>query len=124
LSQCEISAFARRREAPAGGCGGAGEGTRAYGHNQFGALANGIMLTVLELVVLLAILRPWSYDRSWGRSLVAALLLLPVTAFSMLMTMHAGGIITLHFLWTLAALIGVTIAFVAGVVSRYRGLTR
>jgi hypothetical protein len=44
------------------------EGTDRYGHNHDGALTDGVAFTVIELAVLLAILRPWSYDRSWGRS--------------------------------------------------------
>jgi hypothetical protein len=99
------------------------EGTDRYGHNHDGALTDGVVFTVIELAVLLAILRPWSYDRSWGRSLVATMLLLPVTAFSMLMSMHAGGIIALHFTWLFLALVGVAIAFLVSAISKYRGIT-
>jgi hypothetical protein len=97
------------------------EGTDRYGHNHDGALADGVVFTVIELAVLLAILRPWSYDRSWGRSLAATVLLLPMTALSMLMSMHAGGIIGLHFTWLLLALVGEGIAFLVSAISRYRG---
>jgi len=83
-------------------------GTGAYGHNYEGALVHGLGLTLLELAVLYAILRPWSYRQSWARSALALLLFLPWTAFSMLMTMHAGGVIVLHFLW----LAGVIVALV------------
>lgn len=74
-------------------------GTQAYGHNHEGALVQGLVFTAIELVVLLALLRPWSYDRAWGRALVTLLLLAPWTLFAMMMTMHAGGVLVLHFLW-------------------------
>ncbi len=74
-------------------------GTRAYGHNHEGALVQGLVFSAIELLALLALLRPWSYDRAWGRALVTLLLLAPWTLFSMMMTMHAGGVFVLHFLW-------------------------
>ena len=82
------------------------EGTRRYGHNSDDALANGLVLTFLELAAFVAILRPWSYDRSWRRALVAVVLLAPWTTLSMVMTMHAGGIAFVHFAWTFVVLVG------------------
>lgn len=70
-----------------------------YGHNGEGALVRGLVLVAIELVVLLAILRPWSYHRSWGRALAAAIALAPWTLLSTVLTMHAGGVISLHALW-------------------------
>src|SRR6185503_9781909 len=63
------------------------EGTDRYGHNGEGALGEILVLSLVELAVLLAILRPWSYDRSWGRSLVATVLLLPWAMLSMVFSM-------------------------------------
>ncbi len=74
-------------------------GTSGYGHNHQGALAQGLVLTLVELVFVYAILRPPSYDRSWARALGAFLLLLPWTGVWMVLTMHTGGVITIHFLW-------------------------
>ncbi|MEZ4452543.1 MAG: hypothetical protein R3B09_23970 [Nannocystaceae bacterium] len=74
-------------------------GTAAYGHNHEGALLEGLVWTFTEMVILYAILRPWSYQRSWGRSLAALALLAPWTALSMVLTMHAGGVVVTHFLW-------------------------
>jgi hypothetical protein len=80
------------------------EGIASYGHNHQGALWQTMLITLLELAVLYAILRPWSYRRSWGRAVAALALFLPVAAFSMLMTMHAGGILSIHFFWLVAVL--------------------
>jgi hypothetical protein len=75
------------------------QGTSAYGHNHQGALLHGLGLTLIELGVVYMALRPWSYHRSWARSAGALVICLPWTAFSMFMTMHAGGVIALHFFW-------------------------
>lgn len=74
-------------------------GTEAYGHNHEGALLQGVIWTFTELVIVSAILRPWTYRRSWGRALGALALLVPWTGLALLMTMHAGGIVALHALW-------------------------
>ena len=73
--------------------------------------------------MLLAILRPWSYDRSWGRALVAWILLAPWNALSMIMSMHQGGIIVLHWMWLCLLLLGIGITFLWSAIARYRGLT-
>jgi len=75
------------------------EGASRYGHNHDGALTAGLSLTLVELFVVYAILRPSSYQRSWIRSVVALVVFVPWTACSVLMTMHAGGVIGLHCLW-------------------------
>jgi hypothetical protein len=95
-------------------------GTDRYGHNHESALVDGLVGTLIELAVLIAILRPWSYDRSWGRSLVAAALLAPWTAISMVLSMHQGGIVALHFMWVFFALVGVFVAFLVSASSVYR----
>jgi hypothetical protein len=99
-------------------------GSDVYGHNHEGALVEGLVLTLIELAVLTAILRPWSYDRSWGRSLVAAALLVPWAAISMIGSMHQGSIRVLHFTWVFVALVGIFIAFLVSVFSVYRALPR
>ena len=75
--------------------------TAVYGHNQDGALFQGMLWSTLELAVLYVILRPWSFRVSWGRALLALLLLLPWTAVSAMAVMHAGGVFVLHALWLL-----------------------
>ena len=99
------------------------EGTDAYGHNSEDALANGLVLTFFELAILVAILRPWSYDRSWGRASIALALLLPWTLLWMLGAMHAGGVFGLHWMWLALLVVGLTVTVLVSLVSTYRGLT-
>jgi hypothetical protein len=95
-----------------------------YGHNHEGALTDGLVMTSVELVVLVAILRPWSYDRSWVRSLVATVLLAPWTMLSMMMSMHAGGIVFIHLFWIFLVLVGLSVTFLVSAISHYRSIGR
>ena len=70
-------------------------GTATYGRNAVGEFERNIIRTVLELVILYLILRPWSYHHSWERPLVALSLLLPWTCLH-LINMHVGGVTTIH----------------------------
>jgi hypothetical protein len=89
-------------------------GTAAYGHNGEGGLSFGLALTGVEALVLLVALRPWSYTaRSWARPLVTLGAALPWTLLSALLTMHAGGIIAIHLLWLLAAVVALAALTVA-----------
>jgi hypothetical protein len=54
-----------------------------------------------EMLLLYAVLRPWSYRRSWGRAGLAALLLLPWVLFNLLF-LHQGPAMGMHTLWLLA----------------------
>jgi len=76
-----------------------------HGHHAPGMLWQWILISLGELIIMLTILRPWSYHRSWGRALSAALLLLPWTLLSLLWVMHAGPLFLIHFLWVLALLL-------------------
>ena len=76
-------------------------GTLAYGHNHDGALEMGLGLVTVELLVLLVILRPWSYNRNWERTLLALALLAPCVLTSGVLCLHAGGILIIHLLWVL-----------------------
>ncbi len=94
-------------------------GTEAYFHNHEAALVHGLSLTLLEATAVLLILRPWSYRRSWGRSLSAVIVVLPWTAFWGMSLMHAGGIVVIHFVWLVALLAVTSIAAVwSGVAAR------
>ena len=89
-------------------------GAARYGHNHSGALGEGLAACFIELVLLVALLRPWSFDRSWGRALGALALTLPWTVFSMVITMHAGGIVAIHFLWLCFVVVLLLAALVMG----------
>jgi len=87
--------------------------TAAYGHNQEGALFQGVLWSTMELAVLYVILRPWSFRASWGRVLLALLLFLPWTSVSVMAVMHSGGVFVLHVFWLLVvsfSLIAVALA--------------
>lgn len=77
------------------------QGTARYGHNPEGGLRVGLIAIAIELVLAAAIVRPWSRP-AVGRSVVGLLLAAPWAVLSMMMTMHAGGIVAIHFLWTVA----------------------
>jgi hypothetical protein len=77
------------------------EEARQYGHNHEGALRDGLLLTFVELVVFLAILRPWTPARSLGRAAAALILFVPWSLGSLVLVMHAGGIMTMHAMWML-----------------------
>jgi hypothetical protein len=77
-----------------------------YGHNNGDhAFIAGIAAITVELIILYLILRPWSYQRSWRRSLGALMVAVPWLGVSVFMTFHAGGIIAVHATWMLAVVI-------------------
>ncbi len=87
-----------------------------YGHNQDGALFQGMVQSTLEVAVLYGILRPWSFRASWGRALLALLLFLPWTAVSAMAVMHSGGIFVLHAFWLLVVSLSlIALALASGV---------
>lgn len=70
-------------------------------HNRPGHLQWFATCSAVELLVVLLILRPHTYARSWRRALAALALLTPWTFFFMVMLMHSGGIMYYHVLWLL-----------------------
>ena len=90
-------------------------GTAAYGHNHPGALLHGVLLSLSELILLYAVLRPWSYRRSWGRALAALALLLAWLIVAAVLALHAGPVLALHLFWVaLCALIVLGLAVASG----------
>lgn len=106
------AAFAPAPPSPRGG--------ESYGYNHPGVFWTALLLSVAELLVLLAVLRPWSYRDSWGRSLVALILLTPWTFLNFVATMHAGGVLNLHVLWLLGAWLAMPVATIRGLELRGR----
>jgi hypothetical protein len=90
--------------------------THAYGHNAEGALQFGIGVSLVELLVLIAVLRPWKPGPAWGRLLVALGLLLPWALFSAVLTMHSGDVILIHFLWLGVLVVALGVALFVSVV--------
>ncbi|MBZ5708692.1 hypothetical protein [Nannocystis pusilla] len=93
-------------------------GTAQYGHNSEGALAVVLSLTVLELAVALAILRPASYHAAWPRAAAAFLVFAAWSVASLLATMHAGGVVALHALWVMALALGCLVAMLWSLLAR------
>jgi hypothetical protein len=99
------------------------EGTRRYGHNHQGALRDGLVISLVELVLFQLLLWPWKGERSWLRTLLSLVLLLPLLLLSAVLTMHAGGILMIHLLWLLAVAVSLVVALgvsVVGAISRRR----
>lgn len=94
-------------------------GTARYGHNHEGALVELLLWCLGELVVLNLVLAPGRRHQVW-RAAVALALFVPWAFLSLMLTMHAGGIIALHALWTLALCLGIVVTLVARIVGRPR----
>ena len=78
-------------------------GSAAYGHNYDGALPRGIVLSLVALVGLYAVVRPWSFQPTsfWsaGRLLIALGLLVPWTGIWFVAGIHGGGVDRVHVQW-------------------------
>lgn len=79
---------------------------RDYGTNWPGDLVGMLELVGIELAVLYAVLRPWSYYRSWRRTAVAFGLFLPLTLLAFVASMHAGAIVFAHVVWLALVTVG------------------
>lgn len=87
-------------------------GTASYGHNHDGALSEMALWALAELVVLHLVLAPGAPTAGTWRA-VAALLGFGVwTLFSLMITMHAGGVVALHALWLMAVDVGIVVVLV------------
>ena len=53
----------------------------------------------LEVLILVAFIRPWSYRGSWRRALSALLLFLPLGILLFIATQHSGTVGFAHLLW-------------------------
>lgn len=72
-----------------------------YGANFPGDLAHSVKLGAVEWLVLTALLRPWSYRRAPGRTLLALVLWTPWALFALVVCMHCGPIGGALALWRL-----------------------
>jgi len=78
-------------------------GTAAYGHNEENALPRGIILSVIALVWLYGVVRPWSFRPgsfwSVGRLVIALALLVPWSVFWGAAGIHGGGVTRINARW-------------------------
>ena len=96
------------------------EGTAAYGHNSDGSLQQMGLLGLVELAVLYVIVWPFQPVHP-ARVAIALGVLVPWALLSTVFTMHAGGIVAWHALWTWAVLLALVIALpVSFVLGRQR----
>ncbi|WP_237045426.1 hypothetical protein [Aquipseudomonas alcaligenes] len=59
------------------------------------------VIVLAECSLLLAVLRPWSYCRSWGRAWCATLLAIPLALFWLTGVLHSPPHYGLHLQWWL-----------------------
>lgn len=66
-------------------------------------------IVLAECSVLLAVLRPRSYSRSWGRALCACLLAIGLALFWLQGALHAPPYYGMHLQWWLAVSLGLVL---------------
>ena len=93
-------------------------GSSAYGHNSRDALHVGLVFLVVELLIVYAIIRPWSYQRSWRRALLALVIFVPWMILHAMASMHAGSVVALHVVWLLVLSVVLFVLFGVSVLSK------
>lgn len=73
-----------------------------HGANRPGDLTRALVVLGVECLVVVGVLRPWSYGRRWRRALWAGLLLTPWTLF-LLSGLHLAPVLRILTLWNLGA---------------------
>jgi hypothetical protein len=95
----------------------AGVGTSPY---PFAGTALFALAAAFETVVLFVVLRPRSYQHSWGRALVASLLCLVTLWFSAQDTVGAPEYVFMHQRWLFVATLGCLVLAISSAVVRVR----
>ena len=86
-------------------------------HNRPGDLQHYLIMSLTELVLVLLILRPWSFDRSWRRALMVLVPLVPWTLLHLLVLIHSGGVMVLHFFWLAGLLVAMLLLAIVSATS-------
>ncbi len=92
------------------------QGTERYGHTYPGEFRHMLVVTTVELLIFAALLRPWSYRRSWGRAVGTAALLTPWILVWGALGLHAGPTTHTHSLWLFFFWVGLVVAAGRGAV--------
>ncbi len=93
-------------------------GTRAYGHNGAGDFKTFSVVVLIEYLILLGVLLPFSFSRFyWIRFLVLQIIFGGWFFLLVLGAMHSGGVYMIHLLAVLAVLIIIFILLLASVVA-------
>ena len=95
-------------------------GTGANGTTYQGELATMLGVTTLQVAVFGALLRPWSYQRSWDRAVGSLLILTPCIPVWMIMNMHAGPTSGMNVMWLMLFWVGLLGAAVVSGVAAWR----
>jgi hypothetical protein len=85
------------------------QGAADHGANVEGALQVALGASFVELLVLLALMVPWSPNRSGGGLLLAWGVFAPWLMITALMSLHGGSVILLHLLWVLVLVGALTV---------------
>lgn len=92
-----------------------------YGQNAEGELTRNLLMMAVETMVLLALLRPWSFWHSWTRALLALGLVTPYALLFFAVTMHSGPISTLHAFWLIGFVLVLPVVVLHALSGRFRG---
>ena len=65
-----------------------------------------VVLMTLQIGAQVLVLRPQTYSRSWGRSLIAAAVTIPFLAFASLLAMHAPPYTFVYLWWMILTMLG------------------
>jgi hypothetical protein len=79
-----------------------------------------IAIMTIEAAVLLAIIRPWSYDKSWIRSVVSFFVFLSFSFIFLFTLMHAPAHVLYHFLWLVVISIALLVCSIWSGISALR----
>lgn len=83
-----------------------------YGKNWPGDLQRTLVQAAIGTIVLVLILRPWSFRDSVRRLVLAVALFVPWTALNLLTSTHTGEIIGAHLFWLLMVCAGLVYGLV------------
>ena len=88
----------------------------SYYGNVRSDLPNNTLLMVVEIVVILLVLRPWSYQvfQNLGRSLALCLLMLIATFYHFMNLTHASGVNQAQALWSAFLFLGALVLLLLG----------
>lgn len=92
----------------------------SYGMNHPGDLPHFLRMGALELLVLTALLRPWSYRHAWGRALLALVIWIPWALFAAIACMHCGPIGGALMGWRFGVVIALSVTLIVSAIARRR----
>lgn len=91
-------------------------GTMSYGGNP--PFKNTLILVGIEVAVWYLIIRPWSFNHSVWRVVIALLVFVPWLGVSVLEMMHAGSVAGTHLFWIFSVCVVLLLMFVMSLIGR------